>query len=69
MFKTPINVRYVESGSKQIGMYWLEKYLMVLWLAGSYLLVLIALTLAKTSPFLSKILGELLVCGITLIGK
>lgn len=59
MFKIPISVRYVESDAKSIGMHPMERYLAILWVLGAFLLVLVGLTLAKTSPIVSKIVGEL----------
>ena len=59
MFKVPINIRYVESDAKPIGMHPMERYLAILWVLGAFLLVLVGLTLAKTSPIVSKIVGEL----------
>lgn len=59
IFKVPVNVRYVESEVKPIGTYPVEKYLIMLWGLGAFLLILIGLTLSKTSPIISKIVGEL----------
>jgi len=60
ILKLPVNVRYVENRFKPIGMHPLERYLAILWVIGGYLLVLIGITLAKTSPIISKIVGELI---------
>lgn len=60
LFKVPSTARYVEANPRRVGMHPTERYLTVLWFLGAYALVLVGLTLSKTSPAIRAIVGELL---------
>lgn len=54
-------IRYVTPTTKSAHITLWAHYFSVLWYFGSLLLVLIGLTLANTSPIISKLVGELLI--------
>ena len=60
MFKVRLRaVRYLEP-ERGVGTHSFQKYFMVLWLLGSLLLALLAVTVANTSPFLREVFGKII---------